>query len=311
MTVEIEHVMTYIKVVELGSFTSAAYDMNISKSVVSKHVSTLEASLNTKLLMRTTRKLSVTDVGKVFYDQVKNIPYTVQHAQLAIEPFNKEPHGLLKVISPTNFMSSFKSDVVPNYLSKYPKVKLDLQGVRPVEAHVNAEYDVIILWKFSYEQFADYNLVPVKLFSMPIDIYAAPSYLAEHGTPQTPDELKSHNCFSSAGNRWPFCTEDGTMSYVDVDGRLETKNDEVVHAACQAGTGIAYSYPFVFESDIKRGVVQPILQDYTHLFIELYAFYHPTPYLPPKISAFLDELKTYYRARQEAILARAEIAIED
>jgi DNA-binding transcriptional LysR family regulator len=307
---DIEYIMTYIKVVELGSFTSAAYDMNLSKSVVSKHVSSLEEALNVRLLKRTTRKLSVTDVGKVFYEQVKNIPYEVENAQMAIQPYNDEPHGLLRVISPANFIASLKEEVVPNYLLKHEKVNLNLRGVRPVDEYVNDEYDVIILWKLQHLNFPDYNMVGVKLFSMPIGIYAAPEYLEKHGTPQTPDDMVNFNCFSSAGRRWPFRERDGNVYYKNIDGRLRSKNDDIIHAACVAGVGIAYSYPFLFEKELRAGKVVQILQDYTQVFVEMYGFYHPTPYLPPKISAFIDELKLYYRSRQEEIMARGQIIEE-
>ncbi|PHQ80997.1 MAG: hypothetical protein COB66_03380 [Coxiella sp. (in: Bacteria)] len=302
MRPDIEHIMTYIKVVELGSFTSAAHDMNLSKSVVSKHVSSLEESLNTRLLKRTTRKLSVTDVGKVFYEQVKNIPYEVENAQQAIQPFNDEPHGLLKVISPANFIASLKTDVVPDYLLKYPKVNLSLRGVRPVVDHINDEYDIIILWKLEHLNFQDYNMVAVKLFSMPVGIYVTPEYLEKNGTPRTPDDLAAHNCFSSIGRRWPFCEKNGSVYYKAVDGRLRSQNDEITQSACRKSVGITYSYPFLFEEDLADGTVVQILRDYTQLNIEMYAFYHPTSFLPPKISHFIDELKEFYRERQEEIL---------
>lgn len=303
---DIEHIMTFIKVVELGSFTSAAYDLGISKSVVSKHVSSLEEALHSRLLKRTTRKLSITDVGKVFYEQVKNIPYEIQHAQQAIQPFNDEPHGLLKVIAPANFITSLKDEVVPDYLLKYPKVNLSLRGVRPVINYVNEEFDVIILWKLAHVNFPDYNMVAVKLFSMPVGVYATPEYLEEHGTPQHPDDLLNHNCFSSTGRRWPFRQEDGSVYYINIDGRLRSKSDEIIHAACSNSVGIAYSYPFLFQDELQNGTVVQILKDYTHIYIEMYAFYHPTSFLPPKISAFNEALKSHYHARQEEILSRGD-----
>ncbi len=308
MRPDIEYIMTFIKVVELGSFTSAAIDMNLSKSVVSKHVSALEDVLKVRLLKRTTRKLSVTDVGKVFYEQVKNIPYEIEHAQMAIQPFNDQPHGLLRVIVPANFIASIKENVISNYLLNNEKVSLNLRGVRPVEDYVNDEFDVIILWKLEHLSFDDYNMVGVKLFSMPIGIYATPDYLAQHGTPQTPDDLVQHNCFSSAGPRWPFREKDGSVYYKNVEGRLHSKNDEVIQAACVRGVGIAYSYPFLFEKELKSGQVIQILQSYTQIFVEMYAFYHPTSYLPPKIKVFIDDLKTYYTARQDEIMRRGQVS---
>jgi DNA-binding transcriptional LysR family regulator len=300
----IEHIFTFIKVVESGSFTAAADLLGLSKSVVSKHVSALEDVLQAQLIKRTTRKLNVTDIGREYYDQVKSIPYAVEHAQQAIQPHKDEPRGKLKVISPLNFISSLKLDVVPQYLLQHPHVELELLGVRPVIDYLDEQFDVIILWKLQHDTFLNYNLQSVKLFSMPIGVYASPDYLAKHGAPKTPADLKSHNCFSSLGNSWPFKQAGGDVFSVDVGGRLNTNSDEVVDAVCSQNGGIAYSYPFVFYKSLKRGHVLPILSDYTHVFIELYAFYHPTSFLPRKIAVFIEEMQTYYQARQNEILER-------
>lgn len=303
----IEHIYTFIKVVESGSFTAAAEALSLSKSVVSKHVSSLEEVLQAQLLKRTTRRLHVTDMGRTFYEQVKNIPYEIAHAQQSIQPFQDEPRGVLRVISPLNFVTSLKLEVVPNYLTQYPHVEMDFRAVRPAIDYVNDEYDVIILWKLQHESFPDYNLQSMKLFSMPLAVYATPDYLEQHGTPQTPSDLKSHNCFSSIGRHWPFCEKSGEVYSIETRGRLHTNNDEIIQAACLSGTGIAFSYPFLFYKALQKRQVVPVLQDYTNVFIELYAFYHPTSYLPPKIGVFLDQMRAYYQAHQDEILQRGQV----
>lgn len=303
----IEHIFTFIKVVESGSFTAAADALSLSKSVVSKHVSLLEECLQAQLLKRTTRRLHVTDMGQTFYEQVKNIPYEVAHAQQSIQPFQDEPRGVLRVISPLNFVSSLKLEVVPNFLTQHPHVEMDFRAVRPVFDYVNDEYDVIILWKLQHEDFPDYNLQSMKLFSMPLAVYATPGYLEANGTPQTPSDLKSHNCFSSIGRHWPFREAGGEVYSIETQGRLHTNNDEIIQSACVSGAGISFSYPFLFYKALQAGQVVPVLEDYTNVFIELYAFYHPTSYLPPKIAVFIERMKTYYQSHQDEILKRGEV----
>ena len=300
----IEHVYTFIKVVEQGSFTAAADILELSKSVVSKHVSALEDSLQAQLLMRTTRMLKITELGRAFYDQVKNIPYEIAHAQQAIQPQQDEPRGQLNVIAPVNFLASLRIHVIPSFLETYRDVTLNIRGVRPVVDSIDESFDIIILWKLQHVDFPNYNLQSTKLFSMPIEIYATPEYLEEHGAPQTPADLKHHNCFSSLGHLWPFRQPDGDVFSVDVSGNLLTNSDEVVVSSCLNHVGVAYSYPFIFDKAIRRNRVVSLLSNYTNVHIELYAFYHPTAYLPPKIAAFIDVMKVYYQQRQAEILKR-------
>ncbi len=272
--------------------------------MVSKHVSALEDSLGTQLLQRTTRKLVPTDTGISYYQQVKTIPEQVHAAQQVLQPYAKKPRGILKVISPANFAESLRLEVIPDFLTAHPEVTLNLKLVRPVRDYVNHDFDIIILWKLSNANFPDYNLIPKKLLEMNIGLYASPDYLKKHGTPQTPEDLEHHNCFSSVGRQWPFRKGKGVIKQINVSGNLISKDDSVIQTATSKGLGIAYSYPFIFQKELQEKTVVPVLQEYTNLRIDIYAFYHPTPYLPLKISAFIKGMQDYYGNMQEAILKR-------
>lgn len=292
---EIDHVLTFIKVVETGSFTSAANARNVSKSVASKHVSALEEALNNQLIKRTTRKLIITDAGKVFYESVKNIPDQITQAQQQLQPFSEEPHGILKVIAPANFGTSMKVDVVPEYLIANPKVTMQLQLVRPVEDHLHEDFDVAIMWRLTHEEFPDYNLIAKKLFTMPVGLYASRDYLKKHGEPKKPEDLLHHNCFSSVGNHWPFANKRNKIYYIDVPGRLQTKSDQIIHAATCKGLGVAYSYPYIFKDELKSKHIVRLLEEYTPFDLEVYVFYHPSAYIPLKITTFIEALQEFYQ----------------
>lgn len=307
MAVEIDHILTFIKVVEQGSFTAAADALRVSKSVVSKHVTSLEEALGCQLLKRTTRKLIVTDVGHAYYSQVKSIPDQIQSAQLSLQTYADEPKGVLKVIAPANFAASLKTNIIPDYLLAHTNITLNMNFVRPAEDYINDDFDIIILWKLNNTNFPDYNLVPTKLFSMPVGLYVSPQYLEQQEVlPSSAKDLVNYNCISSIGRKWPFREEDGSLYYVYTSGNLETSHDEVIREATVRGVGIAYAYPFLFAEDLQAGRVVPLLPSHTQLMLEVYAFYHPTPYLPVKIRNFVDTMKHFYRGIQEEINKRGQ-----
>lgn len=306
MKPDLSHILTFLHVVEQGSFTKAADLLNISKSVVSKHVCALEEALSCQLLSRSTRKLEITEIGQQYYQSLKNIPAQLTEAEDLIHDYQAEPKGLLKVIAPANFESSLKADVVPNFLKQYPKVQLQLEFEKNPEEYVNSSFDVIIMWKLNHDIFPSYNLISKKLFSMPIGIYAAPKYLKKHGTPKVPEDLQHHNCFSQIDFKWPFKEKNKEVRYVQVSGNLKTKSVEIIHAATLQGLGIAYSYPFVFQQALKDKTAVKLLDDYTQFYADIHAFYQQSTYRQIKVSAFIQCVQDYYVKMQEEILGRGK-----
>ncbi len=307
MKPELEHIMTFVKVVETGTFTAAADALNISKSVVSKHVTALEKALGGELFKRTTRKLIITEIGQAFYQHAKEIPEKIIAAQQAVQPFHDQPKGNLKVYAPSNFNISLKNTPVMQFLIENPEIKLQLELVRPVEEYVEKEFDIIILWKINDTQFPSYNLIPKKLFSTPAYLYASKAYLKKHGEPKNPAELIQHNCFASIGNHWAFREKSGPLYYLNVSGNLDCKTDDMIHAAVTSDLGIAYAYPLLFQNELAEHTVVPILCEYTQIEIEVYAFYHPTSYVPLKIRALIDFLQATYQNMQDEILRRGKL----
>lgn len=301
MKVEIEHIVTFVTVVEQKSFTAAAIALGVSKSVVSKHISALEDALKNQFLIRTTRQLQVTDAGLAYYQHVKTIPDLVEQAMHMLQSYNDTPQGLLRLLSPANLSNSLKKEVIPTFLLNYPKVKLHLRFARRPEDDLHEKFDIAVLWKLSNENFPNYDLIAKKLISIPIGMYASKNYLKKHGIPQTPDDLAGHNCFSSGGLRWPFREENGEVYFRIVEGNLDTNDDEIIKTAVMKGLGIAYSHRVLFQDELNSREVVPVLQNYSQLFIDVCAFYQPTTFVPLKISKFIDAMQTYYHQIQNEL----------
>lgn len=306
MKPQFEHIMTFIQVVEQESFNGAAKVLGVSKSVISKHITALEYSLKTQLLERSSRKCTPTAMGLSYYHQIKQIPALLDHAHNVLQTLNTEPHGLLKVIAPSHFNHSFKNIIIPDFLTTYPEITLQLRLELAVEECINEDFDIIILWKLHTESFPNYPLIGKKLFTMPTGLYATPDYLARHGTPTNPQDLLQHNCFSSEGDRFPFINPKGEIAYQKVSGNLHTTNDDIIYGATMHNVGITYSYPFLFHKELQSGQVVRLFNDYPTLFIDVYAFYHPGPYCPVKIKVFIEKLTMYYQMMQPAILERGQ-----
>jgi DNA-binding transcriptional LysR family regulator len=302
MKPQVDHILSFVKVAELGSFSKAAERLNVSKSVVSKHITALESALKTQLLQRSTRSLKLTEAGLHYFQQVKHLPDQLRVAQNSLQALTQKPCGRLKIIAPENLCQSLKQVVVPHFLKRYPDVTLDIQFVRPASDYVSHDFDLIILWKIASQQFPDYALVPKKLFSISACLFATTTYLKKHGTPKTLNDLKNHNCISSAGTQWPFCKQGAhKMHYIQVSGNILTQSEEMVHAITTKDLAIAYAYPVLFKDEIRSGKIKQIMPEETHVNIDVCAFHHPTPYLPLKTRLFLDEMKQYYDAVSEEV----------
>jgi DNA-binding transcriptional LysR family regulator len=307
MKPDFTHILTYLAVVEHGSFTKAATILKISKSVVSKHISALEEALSAQLMHRSTRKILLTEVGQHYYDHLKSIPDQLEQASHVIHNYQAEPMGILKVIAPANFEYALRGEVLHDFLTRYPQVKLHVEFEKHPEDFIDSDFDIIILWKFNLEELPAYNLVTKKLFTMPIGMYASPEYLKKHGTPKKPADLTKHNCFSVIDTKWPFKMKDDRIEYVHVSGNLLTESVQVIHAAAMQGLGIAYSYPFVFQQALKDKTAVKLLESYTQLFVDINAYYRQSAYRQKKVGAFIECVQGYYQRIHHEVMARGKV----
>ncbi|MEM8569708.1 MAG: LysR family transcriptional regulator [Pseudomonadota bacterium] len=290
----------FVTVVDTGGFTEAARRLGVSKSAISKNVSALEGRLAVRLLNRTTRRVSPTEVGLAYYDRARAVIRDAQDADSMVTAMQDMPKGSLRISVPVSFVIGGFSDVIARFLSAYPKVAVDMVlDDRYVEL-VAEGFDLAI----RIGVLADSSLKARKLTEIRIQLVASPAYLAEHGTPQTIEELNHHHLlhysYLSTGNFWRLKTASGEERQVRAGGRLTVNNGNSLMKAAEAGIGIAWVPSFILGESMAEGRLVEILPETTADPLGVYAVYPPGPFPQPKLRALIDFLAEHYRGRAAA-----------
>jgi len=284
---------TFAKVVELGSFAAAADKMGQARSVVTRQIAYLEQKYGVRLLNRTTRKLSMTDAGRAFYDRVRPILAEVTDLELSLQAEGQRPSGRLRVSAPVSFGILHLGPAIAEYLLRYPDVIIDLDLSDRVVDLVEDGFDVAV----RIGPLLDSSLVARPLAPQQLRVCAAPAYLARHGTPKTPEDLKQHRClhyaYASTGNEWHF-EKDGVTHLVRVNAALRANNGDVLRTASLAGHGIILQPEFLVGDDIRAGRLVTLLADYAHTPISMYAIYPHRRFLSPKVRSFIEHLEARF-----------------
>lgn len=286
-------------VAELNSFAEAGRRLGLSPPAVSKNIAELEAHLGVRLINRTTRRMALTEEGRIYLEHVTQGLDALARADQVLGPVKTAPSGTLRVSAPMTVTLTRLSAAIPAFLSRYPDLKLDLHlDDRRVDI-VREGFDLAIRGSDNLE---DSSLVARKLAVMPHVLCAAPSYFEEHGRPKTPADLKAANCirFSLSGHAdiWEF-RKDGRIERIAIDGRYTVSSSLAVRDALRAGFGVSLiPYPYV-ESDLKAGRLQSALDDWEKVETTLYAVYPARQHLAPKIRVFLDFLIEEFSRNKE------------
>lgn len=285
------HAMTvFAKVVEQGSFARAAERLSISSSACSRQVAELEAHLETRLLNRTTRRLSLTEGGQGFYERCVQLLADLDEAEQAAAQNAARPRGTLRVTTSINFGVRHVSPAIGAFLAKYPDVRFNVSLSDRIVDLVEEGYDLAIRIGSAGGE----TLVARKLGEARMVACASPAYLKAHGAPKTPEDLARHSCltyeYMPLRNVWTFRGKDGREHAVRVSGPLHSNNGDLLAAAAVAGVGIAYEPEFILGPDLKAGRLVPILGSYTSPLGPIYAVYPSRRYLSAKVRAFVDFL---------------------
>ena len=281
-------VAVFVKVVESGSFTAAAERLSISKSVVSKYVTRLETRLGARLLNRSTRRISLTEVGRAFYQRSQSALLELEQAEAEVSHLQSEPRGTLRINAPMSFGILHLAPAIPELLQHYPELSVDIQfDDRKIDL-IEGAYDVAI----TIANLADSALVARRLGPCHHCLVASPEYLHRHGIPRTPPELQNHRIISysyqESVQQWEFLTPEGKPIMVSINGRVEMNNSLGMREAVLNGAGIMRAPTFVVGNDIKQGRLVPLLTSYQTLQLSIYAVYPQRRHLSPKVRAFVD-----------------------
>jgi len=282
-------------VAELNGFAEAGRRLGLSPAAVSKNIAELEAHVGARLINRTTRRMALTEEGRIYLEHVVRGLDAFSEADEALSPLRKGPSGTLRVSAPMTVTLTRLSAAIPRFLTRYPDIVLDLHlDDRRVDL-IREGFDFAIRGSDNLE---DSNLIARKLAVMPHVLCAAPSYFNAHGKPKTPSDLRSHNCvrFSLSGHAdvWEF-SKNGHTERISVNARYSVTSSLAVRDALREGFGLSLMpYPYV-ENDLREGRLQCALEDWSTVETTLYAVYLSRQHLAPKIHAFLDFLAEEFR----------------
>ena len=283
---DLNDILVFARVVEAGSFTAAARLLDMPKTTVSRRIAALEREVGIRLLQRTTRSLSVTDAGRLYYDRSSQALRTIQDANLRLAEARAEPSGTIRISAPVGF-GSFLSGTVSSFLAMYPKTMVEL---RLTDDRLNLVEDGIDL-AFRTGVLPDSTLIARKLGSTHRILCASPDYLAGRGVPEAPADLAFHHCViagkSAASAHWLLEGPHGQET-VMVSGRFAANEMQAVIAAAIAGYGIAQLPDRMAEASIADGRLRRVLDDYTTPAGGLYAVYPSSRHLSPAVKAFIE-----------------------
>jgi len=284
---DLERMAIFARVVEEKSFSAAARRLNLSKSLVSKQITQLEKSIRSRLLNRTTRALSLTETGSIFYEHCARIVEEMEEAKLAVSRLQSEPRGILRMSAPVALGRLHVAAALPEFLAAHPDLKIDMVTTDRFVDLAEEGYDVVV--RIVGEPPA--NVVARRLAPVNRRICATPEYFARHGVPRRPQDLERHNCLTytyfNPQDPWRLRGPDGDIS-VRASGNLRVNDDDALSEAVLAGLGIALLPTFIVGKALQSGRLQSVLADYVPLERHIYAIYLPNRHLSAKVRAFID-----------------------
>jgi len=283
------------RIVERGSFARAAEDLGVSPALLSREIRLLEESLGTTLLTRTTRAMSLTDAGRLYYDEASGILDAVAQVETRIRDGAGAVRGHLKVNASSSFGQTVIAPVLPGFLEAYPKIRLTLSLDDRIVDMVEGGFDVSIRIR---ARMPDSALVARKIGTMRQRIFAAPAYVARAGLPRHPDEIARHRVigFLLADHltSWNLTSPSGAVS-LDIDPPVRVGNSLVLRDLLIAGQGIGTLPDFVSNAPEARGELVRVLPDWELPAPEIFAVTSSRLGMDAKVTAFLDHLRAALR----------------
>jgi DNA-binding transcriptional LysR family regulator len=291
MDVEPNDLLLFARIVEAGSFSSAAQRLDLPKSTVSRRIALLEASVGERLLQRTTRRLMLTEFGASLLEHARKVAEEVEAAGALALHRQAEPSGKLRVSMPQDFANIVMADMMPRFLERYPAVSLELD-LSPRRVDLVAEnFDIAVRMGDLPE---DSTLAARRVATQQFGLYAAPSYLAQRGLPEQPDDLLRHDLLcvlSRAGGAVPWVLQRGKVRWEKtLTARLTANSPQLLAKIACSGAGIAASTDFIVAKHVARGQLVRVLPEWDMPVATGWAVFPGRRLMPAKTRAFLDML---------------------
>ncbi|MDR3428533.1 LysR family transcriptional regulator [Silvimonas sp.] len=276
----------FVRVVDLGGFTAASVEFGISPTMVGKHIRELETRLGARLLNRTTRRQSLTEAGRTYYQRCRQALVEVEAADASVDQLRAAPRGELRISAPTSYGACQLAPALTDFLQDFPEISASLHLNDRVIDLVEDGFDVA----FRIGTLSDSGLIARPLKPYRMMLCASPAYLARHGTPQTPGDLARHECMDflrwENEHTWRMFGKDGEMQ-VQVPARLTINNGIALRNAALAGFGIVLQTEAVLADDLASGRLVQLLPDYAPPARPMHLIYQADRQPTPKLSEFI------------------------
>jgi DNA-binding transcriptional LysR family regulator len=286
-TIDLSAAQAFVKVVQTGSFTRAAEALQTHKAHLSRVVGQLERELGVRLLERTTRSLSLTEVGREFHERALAILAAVDDARLAVQQAQGEPRGTLRLTCGVEFGMLAVSDWINRYLARYPQMKVDAEITGRVVDVVHEGFDLAI----RIGPLPDSTLAARGLGRLSYALYASPAYVAARGAPTHPDALAAHEHLVFAGPRsrgsWTLNRGDASVR-VPLNPRFQASNSFAVRDAAAAGLGVAVLPRLIGDPLVAEGQLTVVLPGWATPEVPVNAVFASARFLAPKVRAFVE-----------------------
>jgi DNA-binding transcriptional LysR family regulator len=284
---------TFVRVVDAGGFASAGRALGMSPSTVTEHVHALEARLGVRLLNRSTRKISLTEVGGAYYERSKQILADLDDADRIAHALHSSPRGTLR-LNTSVAIPPFLAPVIAEYGDLHPDVSVNLSMTESMVDMVGEGLDLAV----RDSSVTDLSLIARRVATYRFVVCGAPSYLKRRGTPQKPADLREHNCLgcshSAWGDGWRFAGSGGEQ-LVALTGNLQSNSANALRLAALHGQGLIMSPMFLVADEIKAGRLVSILQDFLKDEHAINAIYPHRQHVPAKVRSFIDLAIRYFR----------------
>ncbi|MBP1150243.1 MULTISPECIES: LysR family transcriptional regulator [Methylocaldum] len=289
--------LVFTKVAKAGSFASAAKELGLSRAMATKHVMQLENGLGIRLLNRTTRNLSLTEVGMVYLERCLQILDEMEEMEIAVTRLQTEPRGTLKVNATPFFGAYHLAPAIAAYMEAFPEVNVELVLQAGYIDLIEEGFDLAI----HLDEMRDSSLIARKLGSSQRIVCGSPQYFNKHGIPKTPDDLRKHNCLTNSSlpprDQWQFSIPGGETTVVKVTGNMEANVADALRMAAINGLGLVLLPTYMVGQDIRKGRLNPVLTDYVPAPLEIHAVYPHRKHLSAKVRTFVDFLSERFHPK--------------
>ena len=287
----------FVRVAESRSFSEAARRLRTSKSAVSRNVGALEAELGARLFNRTTRSLNLTEAGRAYCERVTRVLADLDDADRALGQLQATPRGRLQVSAPMSFGFLHLAPALPEFLTRFPEVDVDLSFSDRFVDVVDEGFDLAL----RIGALPDSSLMARRIAPIRRTICASPDYFRRRGTPRKPEDLEGHECLRNSNvartQEWRFVDEAGKPCLIPVSGRVSANNGDALRIVALAGFGVASLPTFIVGADLRAGALVSALDRFIAQDLALNAVYPHSRHLSPKVRAFVDFLVSRFGKR--------------